>query len=153
MTDLQFSNVIDFVDQVVRRTYRRKVEDSSTRSWCAQWWRHPEAVMRLEGMWLAWEQLRAAPDGISVWMLHHADPHMAVLLAHDGPFQECKSSRGHKPNGLLPHTEPGNMRALRAARMAPSTSTGPEDVAALVEGYEQRLAEKDATIAHLLGTR
>jgi hypothetical protein len=37
--------------------------------WCPQWWDHPEAVMRIEGMWRAWEQMRKADAalGIAAW--------------------------------------------------------------------------------------
>lgn len=40
--------------------YRRAVSGTdSTR--CAEWWRHPEAVVRLEGPWRPWEYLRLGP--------------------------------------------------------------------------------------------
>lgn len=63
--------------------------------WCAEWWRHVEAVSRLEAMWRTWEALRHdAVFGMSVWWRDHADPHLAVLLSRDGgPFAGCGVSR------------------------------------------------------------
>jgi hypothetical protein len=29
--------------------------------WCAQWWRHSEAISRLGALWHAWEVLRLPP--------------------------------------------------------------------------------------------
>jgi hypothetical protein len=36
-------------------------------TWCASWWKHPEAISRLEALWRAWETLRLdSPLGMSV---------------------------------------------------------------------------------------
>ena len=60
------------------------------RVWCPQWWRHAEAVARLEALWRAWEHLRQdAATGLSVWFRDHADHHMTILLDADGPFKGC----------------------------------------------------------------
>src|ERR1041385_2954600 len=32
-----------------------------TTRWCAQWWLHAEAIVRLEAPWRSWETLRLAP--------------------------------------------------------------------------------------------
>ena len=83
--------------------YRRSVEGHS-RVWCAQWWRHAEAVARLESLWRAWEHLRLdAATGLSVWFRDHADHHMAVLLDADGPFKRCHHGHAQDPLGELPH--------------------------------------------------
>lgn len=66
------------------------------RTWCPQWWRHPEAIIRLEALWRAWEHLRLEPaTGMSVWLRDHADHHMTVLLDPDGPFKDCRPDKGH----------------------------------------------------------
>jgi hypothetical protein len=89
-------------------TYRRPV-DGRNRSWCPQWWRHAEAIARLEALWRSWEQLRLDPaTGASVWFRDHADHHMAVLLDPDsGPFKHCTPDKGHSPRmEPLPLEEP-----------------------------------------------
>lgn len=89
--------------------YRREVFDSYERTWCPQWWRHPEAVVRLEATWRAFEALRGDPaTGISVWLRDHADVHMAQLLVPSGPFRGCTARDGHGTDPLppLPLTDP-----------------------------------------------
>lgn len=59
--------------------------------WCPKWWAHPEAVVRVEGMWRAWEKMRQADAalGIASWFTEVADPMMRELLDPDGPFKGC----------------------------------------------------------------
>lgn len=79
-----------FVGDYVVETYRRVVGGTSGRRWAADWWRYPEAVARLEALWEAFEHLhRQGGLGMSVWWRDHADHHMSVLLAPDGPFAEA----------------------------------------------------------------
>lgn len=95
--ELYFPNVNVFVREFLAPTYRRSLEGSH-RAWCAEWWRHAEAINRLESLWRAWEHLRLDPaTGMSVWWRDHADHHMPALLAPDGPFKGCGSDRGHQP--------------------------------------------------------
>ncbi len=97
-----FADVGEFVTEYLAQVYRRHVE-GRTRTWCPQWWRHAEALIRLEGLWRAWEQLRTDPAfGMSTWFRDHADPHMAVLLDPDGPFRRCSADRGHSPDTTAP---------------------------------------------------
>ncbi len=92
-----FRNVDVFVREFLAPTYRRSLEGSH-RVWCAEWWRHAEAINRLESLWRAWEHLRLDPaTGMSIWWRDHADHHMPALLAPDGPFKGCGSDRGHQP--------------------------------------------------------
>ena len=82
--------------------YRREVFDSHERVWCPQWWRHPEAVVRLEAMWRSFEALRQDPaTGISVWLRDHADVHMAQLMSPAGAFRGCHARDGHTNDPLL----------------------------------------------------
>ena len=77
------------------------------RVWCPQWWRHAEAVARLEALWRAWEHLRQDPaTGLSVWFRDHADHHMTMLLDADGPFKGCDGNHGEHPLEELPHEPP-----------------------------------------------
>lgn len=93
--ELVYPTVEAFVREQLAPMYRRAVDDG-TLTWCPEWWRHAEAISRLEALWRAWEHLRLdAATGMSVWFRDHADPHMAVLLDVDGPFKRCSPSRGH----------------------------------------------------------
>ncbi len=84
---LVYGNVSEFVDQFLRHAYRRKTSGRLAPWWSGEWWKHDEAVMRLEALWRAWEHLRLDPaTGMSVWWRDHADHHMRVLMADDGPF-------------------------------------------------------------------
>lgn len=56
---LYFPNVEVFVREHLAQLYRRNL-DGRHRTWCPEWWRHAEAITRLEGLWRAWEHLRLA---------------------------------------------------------------------------------------------
>lgn len=101
---LLYPDARSWVDEHLSQLVRRQLGAGST--WCAQWWRHAEAISRLEALWRAWEILRLEPTlGMSVWWLHHADPHLAVLLSRDsGPFSACTPDR-HVELDLLPTVE------------------------------------------------
>jgi len=84
-----FDSLEGFVTRYLLVMYRRAVSGNDT-TWCGEWWRHPEAIVRLEALWRAWEYLRLDPaTGISVWVRDHCDFHMRVLLSADGPFRGC----------------------------------------------------------------
>ena len=88
---LRFANVAEFVEVYLSRIYTRETTAQGQR-WCPEWWKHGEAIARLEALWRSWEVARLDPgDGASNWWLGHADPHMRVLLSEDGPFRYCKS--------------------------------------------------------------
>lgn len=95
-----FRNVGDFVDHWLLPTLTGKLAaagGSGSRVWCAQWWRHLPVAIRLTALWRSWEAARAsgAPDAMSPWWLHHADPHLRMLCDGDnGPMYRC-GSRHH----------------------------------------------------------
>lgn len=92
--ELVYGNVVEFVEDYLQPLYRRR-----TSAWCPEWWKHPEATVRLQALWLSWEQLRTDPAlGLSVWLRDHFDHHMTILVSGDGPLKGCKPS-GHKPSG------------------------------------------------------
>jgi hypothetical protein len=70
--------------QIIRRRF------GGSLTWCSQWYRHGEAVSRLNAMWQEWE--KAVVEGtMSNWWLYHCDPHLNVLMSKDnGPFMACK---------------------------------------------------------------
>lgn len=106
---LYYGSVDEFVREFLIHAYRRRINGSS-RFWAAEWWKTEEAVMRLEALWRAWEHLRLDPAlGMSVWWRDHADHHMAMLMATDGPFagEEIKSeSNRNRDREPLPYIAP-----------------------------------------------
>lgn len=77
--------------------------------WCRQWWRHAEAVARLDACWRAWEFYREqtcaapqpAPASMSLWWRDHATPHLdALLMSTRSPFRLC--GRGLHTDGNPP---------------------------------------------------
>lgn len=93
----EFKTLDAFVNEFLGDVYRRQVTDQHTAVWCPQWWRHPEAVLRLSALWNTYEYLqREETTGLSVWWLEHADCHMPKLLDPQGPFKYCSERGGHK---------------------------------------------------------
>jgi hypothetical protein len=110
-----FPNVLAFVTEHLTPMYRRSLSGTD-RTWCAEWWRHTEAVSRLEALWRSWEYLRLDPNlGISVWMRDHLDHHMAILLDADGPFKGCKPDQHTQRLEAFPlkPPEPANLFAMQ----------------------------------------
>lgn len=109
--ELFYANPIAFFRGTLGPSYVREVNNGSEFVWCPQWYKHPEALARVEAMWRAWEHLRLdGALGSSTWWINHADPHMSMLMAPNGPFKKCVYE-GHvartKPEQLsLPHSEP-----------------------------------------------
>lgn len=93
------SDLESWVHEVLAQVVRRRLGGHLT--WCPEWYRHAEAIMRLMAMWEEWE--RAVEDStMSNWWLDHCDPHMAVLMSRDnGPFMAC-TEKEHRPLGPLP---------------------------------------------------
>ncbi|WP_245714106.1 DUF4913 domain-containing protein [Nocardia vaccinii] len=107
-----FGSLVRFVEDYLSPLYRRQVIDLNNAVWCPEWWRHSEAVIRLDSLWRTWEVLgRDSGKGMSVWFLDHADPHMNELFDHRGPFAYCSARNGHRdgiaPLPLRPPNSPG----------------------------------------------
>lgn len=94
-----------WVEDYLSVIYWRRL--GSRHIWCPCWWAHPEAFVRIEGMWRAWEQMRQddAAMGISSWFTTVADPMMRELLDPDGPFKGCDPTR-HRPKAATDMTLP-----------------------------------------------
>ena len=107
---LFYANVEQFVTELIAHQYMRPVDSSgrNTRwTWCASWWRHREAVSRLNALWRAWEALRLDPTtGMAVWWRDFADPTMAVLFSETGPFRGCTPEHHNPKDGPLPLIPP-----------------------------------------------
>ncbi|MCZ2404392.1 DUF4913 domain-containing protein [Paenarthrobacter sp. Z7-10] len=106
-----YTNPVEFFVELLAPSYVREVNEGAQLAWCPEWYKHPEALIRMECIWRAWEHLRLEPAlGLSTWWLNHADPHMRVLMDKEGPFKKCAYD-GHtlpRTPGLatLPHVEP-----------------------------------------------
>lgn len=136
-----YADVVAFVDQYLRYVYRRQVTDTTDAVWCPEWWRHPEAVIRLEAMWRAWEHYRLdAGKGLSVWFVDHADQHMAKLLDPVGTFKYCSSRHGHRE--LL---SPLPLRTPQAEMFTEASGTVYKSVVEFVENYLSHTFQRQVT--------
>lgn len=99
--ELFYPNVAEFVSDRFIHLISPPTPESG-RVWCSSWFRHAEALSRLDSLWRAWENLRFDPAlGMANWWTHYADPHVRALMdPHTGPFVRCAD--GHQPNGPLP---------------------------------------------------
>ena len=99
-----FGSLEEWVVSVFAPTYARRT--TPTFRWCGEWWRHPEAISRLEALWRSWEALRLDPLlGMSTWYASHLDHQLPILTAAAGPFAECDPTRHFPPEtDRLAHT-------------------------------------------------
>lgn len=104
VAELVFGSTEHWVTEWLAPSYRRYITPNGARTtWCGAWWRHPEAVMRLEALWRAWEHLRLdGQTGMSVWWKDHADHHMPVMLDAEGVFKGCTLSAHNELQPALP---------------------------------------------------
>jgi len=108
-----YDNLTDWVEHHFAQTYAWK-PGSSTR-WCASWWDHPEAIIRLNVLWQLWEGARAEndPAEMGAWIRDWLDRLLPPMLSDSGPFARCntditaQSNNGtHTPPAALPVLEP-----------------------------------------------
>lgn len=109
---LYYGSVDEFVREYLVKNYRRRV-DGERAVWAADWWNYPEATIRLDALWRAWEHLRLDPTtGMSVWFRDHAEHHMSVLLDPHGPFaaagpgKDRVNTNDDQKGAELPYAEP-----------------------------------------------
>ena len=94
----------EWVTSVFCPTFARR--STPTFRWCGEWWRHSEAISRLEALWRSWEALRLDPlYGMATWYRDHLDHQLAILTAAAGPFADCDPTRHFPPESdRLAHT-------------------------------------------------
>lgn len=74
---LVYASAVEFFVELLAQSYVREVNEGAAYAWCPEWYKHREALIRMESIWRAWEHLRLEPVlGISTWWWNHADPHM-----------------------------------------------------------------------------
>ena len=131
-----YSSLGEFASWLLE-VYRRSTRGQA-RVWCPEWWKHPEAVARMDALWRAFEQLRQDPGtGMSVFWRDHADHHMSVLLDADGPFKGCEERHSEHPLEPIHQGEPPAARFERDDRGLPPMA----DAAAHAHGRSLVAAE------------
>lgn len=86
---LYYANCHDFVVGYMLPSWRHTFAGAR---WCQLWWRHAEAVNRLDALWRSFEVHRHGdPSGMAVWWRDFADPTMSALTRPDGPFSRCSA--------------------------------------------------------------
>lgn len=123
-TGMVFPDVMAFVEEFFAPVFGRDLEAAGT-TWCPEWWRHAEAVYRLEALWRAWEHLRQdASLGPASWLRDHLDHQLAVLLSSGGPLRGCSVRRGHQDRD---YTLPTRNPYGEAPEATPATPAGRDD--------------------------
>ncbi|MBK3640931.1 DUF4913 domain-containing protein [Streptomyces sp. MBT33] len=95
-----------WVRHLLLPVYGREVTSASP--WCTSWWKHPEAVAQLYGLWMAWHDL-TGPDapatGPATWHRDHLGHVMSSLRDPSGPFAGCKAGahRAKETPGMDPY--------------------------------------------------
>lgn len=89
----RFAGLPVFVEVFVVPHWVHRRHDGSR--WCARWWEHAEAVLRLEALWEAFEVMRREPaPSLSTWIIYHFEPHMRALTDAGGVFYRCDAAEG-----------------------------------------------------------
>ncbi|MGV9312077.1 DUF4913 domain-containing protein [Streptomyces sp. NPDC003691] len=91
-----------WVERLLLPVYGREI--TTGRPWCFEWREHPEAIARLHGLWLAWQQFTDTEAGLAgpaTWHRDHLDPTWLQLRAPDGPFGACTTSPARRSHRLL----------------------------------------------------
>ncbi|MGH3379457.1 MAG: DUF4913 domain-containing protein [Actinoallomurus sp.] len=95
---------------------------SPANPWCPSWWLHPEAVARLEAVWLAFTEL-ADPEsggytGRGTWFREHLDIAVEQLRSPTGPFARCMTDSDYPK-----HAEPDDLQVGRYPPPGPELET------------------------------
>jgi hypothetical protein len=91
-----YRSVQDWVSGHFLPVYRRPLGGEFR--WCAQWWRHAEAIIRLTALWQSWEAMRLQPGtGTANWLRDHLDHQLPVLAGRVGPFAQCSPDEHIEP--------------------------------------------------------
>lgn len=99
--ELYYKNVDEFVHIFLLPSWRHPLVNAR---WCQHWYKHGEALSRLDALWRSYEAMRVGdPTGMAVWWRDFADPTMAALTRESGTFDSCNADTGeHAPPGIWP---------------------------------------------------
>ncbi len=93
----EFDRLEDWLSEYFLPMFRRTL--GGELRWCRQWWRHGEAISRLNSLWHSWEVLRTQPGtGIATWYREHLDHQLPLLLGARGPFYQCSEDTHREPH-------------------------------------------------------
>jgi hypothetical protein len=130
-----YSSVQDWVNSHYLPMFRRPL--GGEYRWCAEWWRHAEAITRLTALWHAWEALRLQPGtGMATWLRDHLDHQLPVLLGRTGPFAMCSEDEHIDPRQARTKQPPPGWWDPAQPPRAPRAI--PDEPAAVPEGSEPR---------------
>lgn len=97
-----FDSLEEWVHGWLLPLYRRSLDGSAV-TFCREWWRHPEAYLRLDALWKSWEYYRRKPGtGMATWLRDYCDNHMAVLMREQGTFKGCTIDAHNHEYSLQP---------------------------------------------------
>lgn len=105
---LIYGNVAEFVRDYLRHLHMTGVDGVEVK-WAARFWDYRIALIRLDALWRAWEEMRLDPGtGTSAWLRDHFDHHMPILLSKTGPFRYAPETPENRADDgdPLPWTAP-----------------------------------------------
>jgi hypothetical protein len=82
--------LIVWVRENLANVVERDIPTSKSPNWCRQWWRHPEAIVRLEAARRCWLDASTQNANLSTYF-QHLDHHLGVLTDERGPFARCRA--------------------------------------------------------------
>jgi hypothetical protein len=84
-----------WVHNNVATLVERRLRGDHAPYWCSEWWRHPEAVLKFEGLRRAWVELVSQEGTGLISYLGFLDQMVGSLTAESGPFHAggCKPGR------------------------------------------------------------
>lgn len=91
--DEEFEPLYADVETWVEACYTTTFPRQGRARWCARWWAHPEAVLRLTALWQSWELARVQSGGFADWLTRYLDPINSHLTGEEGPFSACTKDR------------------------------------------------------------
>jgi len=95
--ETRYEDLTSWVTYQFNPVYRRSL--GGEYRWCAQWWRHAEAIVRLSALWHAWETMRLqGGTGMSLWFRDHLDHQLPILMGPRGPFYQCSETEHFEPH-------------------------------------------------------
>ena len=95
--ETRHEDLTDWVTRQFNPIYRRSL--GGEYRWCAEWWRHAEAIVRLSALWYSWETMRLqGATGISLWFRDHLDHQLPILMGPRGPFYQCSETQHFEPH-------------------------------------------------------
>ncbi|WP_374200906.1 DUF4913 domain-containing protein [Arthrobacter sp. AK04] len=95
--ELVYSSAVEFFAELLAQSYVREVNEGAAFAWCPEWYKYPEALIRIEAIWRGLGTLtaRACSRGKHLVAEPRRFPHMRVLLDKEGPFKK-RAYDGHK---------------------------------------------------------